>query len=124
MGHHYALLILTTILCKNYLSSAWIRTCNLCTMTTIRTETFLFIFKKGLNLVSFNLFSSFQTHITNFITNRYLKKCPPSIWCKNSNSQPLEHESPPLTTRPGLPPTNIFIMLMFVPLPNVICILK
>ena len=31
-----------------------------------------------------------------------MKKCPSSIWCQDSNSQPLEHESPPITTRPGL----------------------
>ena len=33
-----------------------------------------------------------------------MKKCPPSIQCWDWNSQPLEHESPPITTRPGLPP--------------------
>ena len=32
-----------------------------------------------------------------------VKKCPFSIWCWDSNSQPLEHETPPITTRPGLP---------------------
>ena len=31
-----------------------------------------------------------------------VKKCPFSIWCWDSNSQPLEHETPPITTRPGL----------------------
>ena len=30
--------------------------------------------------------------------------CPSSIWCQESNSRPLEHESPPITARPGLPP--------------------
>ena len=42
----------------------------------------------------FHLFLSFQTHITNFTTNRCVKKCPSSIWCRYSHSQPLEHESP------------------------------
>ena len=28
--------------------------------------------------------------------------CPFSIWCKDSNPRPLEHESSPVTTRPGL----------------------
>ena len=32
-------------------------------------------------------------------------KCPSSIWCRDLNSQPLEHESP-ITTRPGLPPMH------------------
>ena len=52
----------------------------------------------------FHLFLSFQTHITNFTTNMYVKKFPSSIWCKDSNLQPLEHESPPITTRLGLLP--------------------
>ena len=33
-----------------------------------------------------------------------VKICPSSILCQDSNSQPLERESPPMTTRPGLPP--------------------
>ena len=57
-----------------------------------------------------HLFSSFQTNITNFTTNMYVKKCPSSIRCWDSNSRPLEHEPPPITTRPGLPPgTSIFV---------------
>ena len=28
--------------------------------------------------------------------------CPFSIWCKDSNRRPLDHESSPVTTRPGL----------------------
>ena len=47
----------------------------------------------------FDLFSSLQTHITFFITNK-CEKCPSSIRCWDSNWQPLEHESPPITTRP------------------------
>ena len=50
----------------------------------------------------FHLFSSFQTHIQNFTS--MWKKCPSSIWCRDSNSRPLEHEYPPIITRPGLPP--------------------
>ena len=30
--------------------------------------------------------------------------CPSSIWCWDLNPRPLEHESSPITTRPGLPP--------------------
>ena len=51
----------------------------------------------------FNLFSSFQTNITMFTTN-LCEKCPSSIRCWDSNSRPSEHGSPPITTRPGLPP--------------------
>ena len=50
----------------------------------------------------FNLFSSFQTHITIFTTNK-CEKCTSSIQYRDSNSQPLEHESHPITTRLGLP---------------------
>ena len=31
-----------------------------------------------------------------------VKKCPSSIRCWDLNSRPLEHESPLITTRPGL----------------------
>ena len=50
----------------------------------------------------FNLFSSFQTHITIFTTNKC--ESSSSILCQDSNSQPSEHESPPITTRPELLP--------------------
>ena len=36
--------------------------------------------------------------------NKYVKKCPSSIRYWDSNTQPIEHETPPITTRPGLPP--------------------
>ena len=49
----------------------------------------------------FHLILSFQTHITNFTINRYVKKCPSSIQCRDSNTRYLEHD---ITTRPGLLP--------------------
>ena len=53
-------------------------------------------------------FWSFQTTIiTNFTTNK-CEKCPSSIRCQDLNSHPLEHISPPITTRPGLPPSPYF----------------
>ena len=61
----------------------------------------------------FHLLPSFQTHITNFTTNMYVKKCPSSIWCRDLNSRPLEHESPPITTRPGLPPHRNFVFVVY-----------
>ena len=51
----------------------------------------------------FRLFSSFQTNITILTTNK-CEKCPSSIWRRDLKSQPSDYESPPLTTRPGLPP--------------------
>ena len=43
---------------------------------------------------------SFQTSNTYFTTNQ-CEKCPSSIRCRDSNPQPFEHESSPITTRPG-----------------------
>ena len=61
----------------------------------------------------FHLFLSFQTFITIF-TTKNMKKCRSSIQCRDSNSQPLEHQSPPITTRPGLPPIlNILLFSIF-----------
>ena len=48
----------------------------------------------------FSLFSSFQTNITIFTTNK-CGKSPSSRRCWDSNPRPLEHESPPLTTSLG-----------------------
>ena len=33
-----------------------------------------------------------------------VNKCPSSKQCWDLNPRPLEHESPPMITRPGLPP--------------------
>ena len=49
----------------------------------------------------FRWFSSFRTNITIFTTN-WCEKYPSGIWCWDSNARPSEHESPPITTRPGL----------------------
>ena len=48
-------------------------------------------------------FRSFKTNITIFTTIN-VKKCPSSIRYQDSNPGPLARESPPITTRPGLPP--------------------
>ena len=37
-----------------------------------------------------------------FLQQINVKKCPSSLRCWDSNSHPLESESPPITTRPGL----------------------
>ena len=50
------------------------------------------------NILSF----SFSLSHTNIIfTTKICDKCPCSIRCHDSNPQPLEHESAPITTRPG-----------------------
>ena len=38
-----------------------------------------------------------------------MNKCPSSIRCRDSNPRPFKHESPPITTRPGLPPFGVII---------------
>ena len=35
-----------------------------------------------------------------------MKKCPSSEQCWNPNPRPSWHESPPISTRPGLPPSS------------------
>ena len=53
----------------------------------------------------FIYFWSFQTNNTIFY-NKSMRKmsCPSSIRHWDSNPRPSERESPPITTRPGLPP--------------------
>ena len=53
------------------------------------------------------LVSSFQTNNTIQTTNICEKNlCPSSKWHRDLNPQPPEHESPPITTRPG---TGFFV---------------
>ena len=69
--------------------------------------------KKWANPGLFSIyFRSFQKNNTIFTTNQCEKmSCPSSIWHRDSNPRPLEHESPPITTRPGLPPTaQLFVI--------------
>ena len=62
------------------------------------------LFKKcailGLFLIIFCLFEQ----IIQILQQINMNKCPSSIQCWDSNSQPLKHKSSPITTRPGLPP--------------------
>ena len=41
-----------------------------------------------------------------FLQQIYVKECPSSLWCRDLNPQPSEHESPPTTSRPELMPKN------------------
>ena len=62
------------------------------------------IFVNGLTPTSFSfIFSLFKQTLQIFTTN-ICEKSPSSIRCRDLNPQPLERESPPITTRPGLPP--------------------
>ena len=62
----------------------------------------------------FIYFQSFQTNINTIFTINQCEKMSmaSSIWYRDSNPQPLNHESTPITTRPGLPPECI---LYYVP---------
>ena len=53
----------------------------------------------GLFFVYFRLFK--QT--IQFLQQINVKKCPSSVQSWDSNPRPLEDESPPIITRPGLP---------------------
>ena len=66
-------------------------------------------FLNGPTPASFCLFSVF-TNNTIFTANQ-CEKCPTSIWRRDSNPRPLEHESSPTTTRLGLPPLCRFIII-------------
>ena len=54
-------------------------------------------------------FRSFQTNSTTILQQIPCEKCPFSIQCQDLNPWLLEHESPPITTRPGLPPIKFDI---------------
>ena len=57
----------------------------------------------------FVYFRSFSNKHYKFLQQIDVKKCPFSIWYRDSNPRPLEHESLPITTRPGSRP----ILLLF-----------
>ena len=62
----------------------------------------ILFWKNGPSSASFSfIFGLFWTNIT-ILTSNKCEKCPSSIWCWDSNLQPSEHESPPITTRPGV----------------------
>ena len=60
--------------------------------------------KNGPTLAFFCLFLVFSNKHYKFLQQIYVKKCPSSIWWRDLNPRSLERESPPITTRPGLPP--------------------
>ena len=64
----------------------------------------LIIFKMANPGHFYRFFGLFQTNI--IFTANICEKFPSSKWCQDSNPPHLEHESPPITTRPGLPPKN------------------
>ena len=71
-----------------------------------------FSFKMGQPRPLFVYFRSFSNKHYKFLQQIYVKKCPSSIRCRDLNPRPLEHESLPITTRPGLPPMDLKCYLM------------
>ena len=63
-----------------------------------------FFVKRAKHVLFFIYFCLFKLALQ-FLQQIYVRKCPYSKWCQESNSWPLEHESPPITTRPVLPPS-------------------
>ena len=68
-----------------------------------------FFKKNGPTPASFSFIFVLSNKHYKFYNKHVCEKCPSSIQCQDSNSQPLEHEPPPITTRPGLPAQNVFI---------------
>ena len=68
-----------------------------------KTRSFLkeFFFKKMGQSWPLFYVRSFQTNNTISTTNQ-CEKYPSNIWRRDSNPRPFEHESCPITTRPGL----------------------
>ena len=62
------------------------------------------VFLNGPTPASFSFISVFSKLNYKFYNTQVCEKCPSGIWCQDSNSQPLEHESPAITNRPRLSP--------------------
>ena len=64
-----------------------------------------FFSKKWANLgLFFHLFLVLSYKHYKILQQIYVNKCPAGIRCRDLNPRPVEGESPPITTRPGLPP--------------------
>ena len=63
-----------------------------------------FLFLNGQTPVSFSfIFGLFKQTSLHLLQQICVKKCPSSIWCRDSNPRPSERESLPITTRPSHP---------------------
>ena len=71
-----------------------------------------FFYKNGPTPASFSFIFSLFKQTLQFLQQIYVKKCPSSIRCRDSNPRPLEHEFLPKTTRPGLPPYHSINVLL------------
>ena len=69
-----------------------------------RDNSHFFFIKDGPFPASFLIYFHLFKQTLQFLQQINEKKCPSSIQSWDSNQQSLEHESPPITTRPELPP--------------------
>ena len=76
---------------------------------TLQISKLVICFLNGPTTDSFSFIFGLFKQTVQFLQQIYVKKCPSSIWCRDSNSQPSEREYPPITTRPGLPPSKLWI---------------
>ena len=68
-----------------------------------------FFLKIGPTPASFLFIFGLFKQTIQFLQQINVKKCPSSIRRWDSNPRPLERESTPITTRPGLPPSLRFL---------------
>ena len=61
---------------------------------------------------SFCLFSSFSNKHYSFLQQINVPKSPSLVWGWDLNQRPSDHESPPVTTKPGLPPASFVIWFL------------
>ena len=69
---------------------------------------YLLFLKRDNPSLFYRLFSVFSNkYYYNFTQQIFVKICPSIIWCREP--RPLEHESPLISTRPGLPPSHYLL---------------
>ena len=65
--------------------------------------------KNGPTSASFSFIFDLFKRTLQFLQQINAKKCPSSIWRRDSNPRPLEHKLSPITTRSGLPPSETIL---------------
>ena len=107
------------LLIRQKLSQIWIAETRTLTLSVPPRN---HVFLNGPTPATFSFIFVFSNTHYNFYTKCIWKKCPSSKHCRDSNSWPLEHESPPITTRPGHPHSQPIHLIHFIafsrPLPE------
>ena len=87
-----------------FTTDKWTNRTNVCRQHGDGRSDIVFLKKWAIPGLFFVYFRSFQTNINTILQQINVKKCPSSIRRWDSNPWPSDHESPPINTRPGLPP--------------------